>query len=73
MDVYMVVVVLVPTPKQLHDDGAVPTIIVPATAVIAKDEQTAAMKAARLVPQEYAEKVDQLEVKIVPFRAATRS
>lgn len=72
MEVYIVIVLLAPTAKQKHDDGMVPTIVVPMTAVIAKDEQTAAMKAARLVPTEYAEKVDQLEVKIVPFKTAAR-
>lgn len=71
-NVYMVCVVLNPTQKAKHDDGAVPTIIVQPTAVIARDQQTAAMKAARLVPQEYADKVDQLEVKIVPFTAVAR-
>lgn len=41
MDVFLVTVIRNPTPKQKNDDGQVPKIVVPATAVIAKDAQQA--------------------------------
>lgn len=70
MEVYIVVVVKNPTAKQKHDDGAVPTIVVQPTAVMAKDETQAAMKAYRLVPEEFSGKEDLLEVKFLSFRSA---
>lgn len=68
MDLYMVAVILVPTKKQRDDDGAVPTVIVQPTAVMAKDETQAAMKAHRLIPEEHSGKDDRLEVRVLPFR-----
>lgn len=70
MELYLVAVVLQPTAKQKHDDGAVPTIIVQPTAVMAKDETQAAMKASRLVPEEHADKSDRLDVRVMTFRSA---
>lgn len=67
MELYLVAVILVPTAKQKHDDGAVPQIIVQPTGVMAKDEAGAAMKAHRLVPEEHAGKDDRLEVRVLPF------
>lgn len=72
MNVFLVVVTLDPTQKAKHDDGAVPTIVVPATAVIAKDSQQAAMKAVALVPNEHAASADRLSVQILPFTPASR-
>ena len=69
MEPYLVIVIKNPTAKQKHDDGAVPTIVVQPTAVMAKDETQAAMKAHRLVPQEHAEKEDLLEVRVLSFRS----
>lgn len=67
MEVFLVVVVLKPTDKQKFDDGAVPQIVVQPQAVIAKDQTQAAMKAHRLVGEEYADKADRLEVRVLPF------
>jgi len=72
MDVYLVCVVLVPTAKQKHDEGAMAVIVVQPTAVMAKDEAQAAMKAFRLVPEEHADKEDRLEVRVLPFRTIAR-
>lgn len=68
MEPYLVIVMLMPTAKQKHDEGAVAQIIVNATAVMAKDETQAAMKAHRLVPEEHADKTDRLEVRVLSFR-----
>lgn len=73
MEVFLVCIVLKPTQKQAHDDGAVPQIIVQPTAVIAKDEQQAAMKAFRFVPEEHAGKEDRLDVRVMAFRRSERS
>lgn len=72
MEPYLVIVMLQPTKKQKDEEGAVPTIVVPPTAVMAKDETQAAMKAFRFVPEEHAGKDDRLEVRVLPFRAASR-
>lgn len=69
-EVYLVVVVLNPTEKDVFDNGAAPTIVVQPTAVMAADERSAAMKAARLVPTEYTGQEDRLEVRVLPFRLA---
>lgn len=69
MDLYLVAVILNPTKKQRDDEGAVPTVIVQPTAVMAKDETQAAMKAHRLIPEEHSGKDDRLEVRVLPFRA----
>jgi hypothetical protein len=72
MEPYLVIVMLQPTKKQRDEDGAVPTIVVQPTAVMAKDETQAAMKAFRLVPEEHSDKGDRLEVRVLPFRATSR-
>lgn len=67
MEVFLVCVVLVPTKKQKEEDEAQPMVVVQPTAVIAKDQNHATMKAARLVPEEHANKDDRLEVRVIPF------
>lgn len=68
MEAFLVLVILKPTKKAQDEDGAVPQIIVQPQAVVAKDEQQAAMKAYRFVPEEHASKEDRLEVRVMPFR-----
>lgn len=70
MDLYLVAVILQPTKKQKDEEGAVPTLVVQPTGVMAKDENQAAMKAHRLVPEEHAGKDDRLEVRVLSFRNA---
>lgn len=67
MDVFLVTVILQPTKKEREDIGVGAIVVVPVTAVIAKDKASAALKAARLVPAEHAEKEDRLEVRVMPF------
>lgn len=64
---YIVLVVLKPTQKEVFDTGTAPQIIVQPQAVLAKDENQAAAKAMRFVPEEHADKVDRLEVSVLPF------
>lgn len=70
MEAFLVLVILTPTQKAKHDDGATPIVVVQPTAVMAKDEATAAMKAYRLVPEEHSGKEDLLEVRVIPFKQA---
>ena len=72
MELYLVAVILQPTKKQKDDEGAVPIVVVQPTAVMAKDESQAAMKAFRFVPEEHSTKDDRLEVRVLPFRLASR-
>lgn len=72
MNLYLVAVILQPTKKQKDEDGVMPTIVVQPTAVLAKDETSATVKAARLVPEEFAKFDDRLEVTVAPFRAVAR-
>ena len=68
MQVYLVVIVLKPTQKQVHDDGAVPTILTGPHAVMAENDTQAAAKAMRFLPEEVKGKEDRVEVSILPFR-----
>jgi len=70
VEVFLIAVILKPTKKQADEDGTSPQIIVQPQAVMARDEQQAAMKAFRFVPEEHAGKEDRLEVRVLPFRSA---
>lgn len=72
MELYFVAVILHPTKKEKDEVGTGSTVIVQPQAVLAKDEQQAAMKAFRFVPDEHSSKEDRLEVRVLPFRSATR-
>ncbi len=67
MKPFFVCVVLNPTKKQVEEIEAVPQIVVQPTAVLAKDVTSAKMRAARMVPEEHAEKEDRLDVYVLPF------
>lgn len=71
MEPYLVTVFLRPTPKQA-EDGEVSTLVVPATTVLAKDNNQAAVKAMKLVGSEYDGKEDRLEVRVLPFQKCCR-
>ena len=72
MELYLVAVIGNPTKKQSHDEGTSPVVVVQPVAVMAKDENQAAMKAYRLVPEEWSGKEDRLDVRVLPFRSVTR-
>ena len=71
MNVYLVVLILKPTQKAVYDEAAVPTLIGAPQAVIADNETQAAAKAMRFLPDELKDKVDRVEVAVLPFRRAT--
>ena len=68
MEPYLGVVILKPTKKAQDEEAAVPTVVVQATVVVAKDEASAKAKLLRLVPDEHANKDSQLEPRVIPFR-----
>lgn len=69
-DVFLVVVTVLPSKKEA-EDGSAPKIVVPVTAVIARDREQAAMKANRLIPLDQLEgKEDRLDVRVLPFPRA---
>ena len=67
MPLFQYAAYLRPTKKETEDDGAEPVIVMEAKTIYAKDQQTAAMKAAREIPEQYADKLDRLEVAVRPF------
>jgi len=68
--VYMVVLVLNPTQKQVFDEGTVPMIVAGPSAVIADTDTAAAAKAMQLLPEELKAKADRVEVSVMPFRSS---
>jgi len=73
MQVYLVILVLKPTQKQVFDDGAVPVIVGGGPhPVIADNETQAAAKAMRFLPDEIKDKEDRVEVSVLPFARAAR-
>ena len=67
MEPYLVTVFLRPTPKQ-SEEGEVCTIVVPATTVLARDTNQAAVKAMKLVSSEYDGKEERLETRVLSFQ-----
>ena len=68
MQVYLVVLVLRPTQKQVYDDGAVPLIVAGPLAVMADNETNAAAKGMAFLPENLNDKTDRVEVSVLPFR-----
>jgi hypothetical protein len=58
-----------PTKDQAGNDTTPDSelITISATPILAKDEKEVAMKAARAVPESYADKLDRVEVIVRPF------
>lgn len=71
MEPFLVAVFLRPTPKQV-EEGDVEVLVVPATTVLARDNNQAAVKAMKLVGAEYDGKEDRLEVRVLPFQRPTK-
>lgn len=66
MNLYQYAVLWHPTEKQ-EEDGKSSVIAVDVTTILARDEKSAVLQAARAVPEEFVEDVDQLEVVVRPF------
>lgn len=72
-NVYLVVLVLKPTQKEVFENAAVPTIVAGPQVVLADTETQAAAKAMRFLPDELKDKQDRVEVAVLPFRRTATS
>jgi hypothetical protein len=70
MEMFIVSGMLLPTKKAKDEEGAIPTIIIPLTVVVAKDEANALAKAHRLIPEEHVGKDERIELHALSFRTA---
>lgn len=66
MKLFQYAVILVPK-KQENKDQEKPKLIVPIKDVIAADIGAATMLAARAIPEEFADRLDECEVAVRPF------
>lgn len=69
MELYLVAVTLRPTDKQKFDEGAGEKLVVEPKAIMAKDEAHAGAKALALVPDEYQNAEERLDVRVLSFRS----
>jgi hypothetical protein len=67
MEAFLAIVFLKPTVKEVEEQGLGATVVVQPSGIMAKDREQAAMKAFRLVPEQFADKGDRLEVRLIPF------
>lgn len=56
-----------PKKKDKDTETKASKLIVVPTTILAKDENTALMLAARAIPEEYVDKLDEVEVAVRPF------
>lgn len=56
-----------PTEKDAEDNGTKSKVIVELTTVLAADERAATMHAARAIPADYTDQLDQVEIAVRPF------
>ena len=66
MKLFQYAVILHPTEEE-RKAGGVSIIVIPVTAVLARDQQGAILEAARDIPEEYMDRKDRLEVAVRPF------
>lgn len=70
MTLYLAAFILKPTPKERHDSGATETVVGGGPyLVLATDERQASIKAMQYVTDDLKDKLDRLEVRLLPFRA----
>jgi hypothetical protein len=69
MDPYWVMVILKPTKKEQDEQGTGPKIIVEPTCVLGNGVADAGMKAYGLIPAEYKDAGNRLDVRVSPFRS----
>lgn len=65
MNAYEFIAIYRPCKDDSKDSKAL--IIVEPKIMLAKDEKHAAMQAARVIPEEYADKLDEVEIRVRPF------
>lgn len=66
MKLYQYAILFHPTDKE-KKDGATSKLLVPLTSVLAADDKSVAIQAARAIPEEYVPKLAQVEIAVRPF------
>lgn len=56
-----------PTEKQVKEDGLKSRILISPTTIMAIDERSAGISAAMMIPGEYKETLEQIEIALRPF------
>jgi hypothetical protein len=56
-----------PKPAKKDEEAPASKLIVDVTRVLCTDEKAAAMRAARAIPTEYAEKLEEVDIAVRPF------
>lgn len=67
MKLYQYAVLYHPTEKQKKDEGLSSKVLVALTTILAQDDKGAAIQAARAIPEQYVDKLDQVEIAVRPF------
>jgi hypothetical protein len=67
MKLFEYAVLYVPKKKEKDEEAPPPKLIVPIKAVLTESEASATLLAARDIPQEYADKLEQCQVAVRPF------
>lgn len=64
---YQYAVLWHPTEKDAEDNGTKSKVIVEPATVLAADASAATMLAARAIPEQYADQLDQVQIAVRPF------
>lgn len=67
MKLFQYAAIYIPDTDNEAEKDEKPAIVIEPTTVLAKDEKTAAMLAAREIPSEYVDKIDRVEVAVRSF------
>ena len=67
MRLFQFAAIWLPTEKQAKEDDMKPKLILEIQTILAKDEGQATLIAARRIPKDYEEKLDQVQVIVRPF------
>lgn len=66
MKLFQYAVIFVPK-KSDSKDAEKPRVLVPVTEVLAVDERSVTLMAARAIPEDYTNRLDEIEVAVRPF------
>jgi hypothetical protein len=67
MKIYEFAAIFLPKERKDEKIAEKAAIIVQPTTILAKDEKEAMLKAARALPEDYVDKLDQVEICVRPF------
>jgi hypothetical protein len=67
MKIYEVAVLFVPPEKKNEDQTEKAQLLVKPTAILAKNDAAAQIQAARMIPEAFEDKLEQVQVAVRPF------